>query len=1016
MKEPNLKKMKWLLTLFLLNIASFYATAQQTNVTGTVTDVQGVPIPGVNIVQKGTTNGVVSDFDGNYTINLNDGSDILIFTYIGYRSTEEEVGSKTIVNVTLSEDTQALDEVVVIGYGTQRKSDLTGSVASVSSEDITQVPSSRVDQVLQGRAAGVQVTQTSGAPGAGTVIRVRGGNSITGSNEPLWVIDGIVVGTNFNLNNINANDIKSIEILKDASSIAIYGSRGANGVVLVTTKNGAGAGFGKPQVSVGLYTSMQMVPEQPDMLTQAEQIAFTNESARFRSAAEPFPNAPSSYPDNDWYDLLMDPSPIYNADISIAGSSENGNVNYYNSLNFFDQDGIIKSSGIQKYIFRSNLDIRLNDKLKTGFRINYSRISQDNGVVSFGNAFAILPTQPIYNDDGTFNGFDEVIGTPFSNPIANIALNTNETFTNNLLATAYLEYKPWENWMIRSTFSPEFNNTKQNRFISSQSPDLLIVDDLGRASVRTVASNGWNNENTIQYQSDFSENHNLTLLGGASFQKVSTEVTEAEAFGITSDAVGFNNLGFSDPTRSVINSDYTGFQIASFFGRINYSYKDKYLFTLVGRTDGSSVFASGNKYEFYPSVAGAWKISEEGFMQNQSFFKDLKLRTSYGKSGNQAIGPYRTLGLLTEANTTLNGSEIPGLTLGRPSNPSLKWETTTSFDIALEASMFGGALFTEFNYYQKETNDLLLDVTIPRQTGFTSQLQNVGSLENKGWELLVNSKNIQNDNFSWNSTLTLSSNKNKILDLGGVDFIDVTVDEILGSGNTRLIVGQPVPVFTGVRYLGTWKSQEEIDASGLTSPQVVGGSRFEDLNGDGIISTEDNVVLGDPTPDLIFGLQNTFTYKNLDFSFHFQGTKGNEVFNLRTRNHYFNRGETTKFGDLRNRWTESNTTSDIPRAGADSVTNTPSNSEYVEDGSHVRLKTARLAYNFPMDKMGWGDTVKNMSLYVSGSNLLLFSDFRLIDPETSSFGRNGLGNIAQGYSNGEYPNPRVVTLGLNVTF
>ena len=1013
MKNKISERFKWLLTLFAITLCSNMGMAQDTNITGTVLADDG-PLPGASVVVKGTTRGVSTDFDGNYTIEAGP-DDILQFSYIGYTAKEVKVGSQTQINVVLEAGNE-LDEVVVIGYGTTTKSDLTGSVSTVSSEEITQIPSSRVDQVLQGRAAGVQVTQTSGAPGAGTVIRVRGGNSITGSNEPLWVIDGIVVGTNFNLNNINANDIKSIEILKDASSIAIYGSRGANGVVLVTTKNGAGAGFGRPQVSVGVYTSMQMVPEQPDMLSQAEQIAFTNESAEFRSAAIPFPNDPSTYPNNDWYDLLMDPSPIYNADISIAGTSENGNINYYNSLNYFNQDGLIISTGIEKYIFRSNLDLKLSDKLKTGFRINYSRINQDNGVVGYGNVFANLPTQPIYNDDGTFNGFDEIVGSPWSNPIANAQLNTNETFTNNLLATAYLEYSPWPKWMIRSTFSPEFNNIKQNRFTSSQSPDLLEVGDLGRASVRTVASSGWNNENTIQYQSDFGENHSVTALAGASFQKVSTEIAEAEAFGITSDAAGFNNLGFSDPTRSVVSSDFTGFQIASFFGRLNYTYKDKYLLTLVGRTDGSSVFAEGNKYEFYPSIAGAWKISEESFMQDQSFFRDLKLRASYGKSGKQAIYPYRTLGVLTEANTTLNGAEVPGLTLGRPSNPNLKWETTTSLDIALEASMFGGRLFTEFNYYQKETNDLLLDVTIPRQTGFTSQLQNVGSLENKGWEFLINSTNINTDNFNWNSTLTLSSNKNKILDLGGVDFIDVTVDAILGSGNTRLIVGESVPVFTGVRYLGTWKSQEEIDASGLTDPQVVGGSRFEDLNGDGIISTEDNVVLGSPLPDLIFGFENSFSYKNLDFSFYFQGTTGNEVYNLRMRNHYFNRGETTKFGDLRDRWTINNPTSDIPRAGGDSVTNTPPNSEYVEDGSHIRLKTARIAYNFPVEKMGWGNRVKNMSLYVSGSNLLLFSDFRLIDPETSNFGRTGLGNIAQGFSDGEYPNPRVLTLGLNVTF
>lgn len=1009
--KSTLSKLWTQVFTLLITLSSMAAWSQQT-VTGTVSADDG-PLPGASVVVKGTTKGVSTDFDGNYTIEAG-ADDTLSFSYIGYTPKEVLVGTQSQINVTLETDNQ-LDEVVVIGYGTTTKSDLTGSVASVSAEDITQVPSSRVDQVLQGRAAGVQVTQVSGAPGAGTAIRVRGGNSITGSNEPLWVIDGIVVGTNFNLNNINANDIKSIEILKDASSIAIYGSRGANGVVLLTTKNGAGVGTGKPEISVNLYTSMQMLPELPDLLSKEEQIAFTNESADFRSAAVPFPDAPSTYPDNDWVDLTTGAAPIYNADISIAGASEN--VNYYNSINYFNQEGIVESSGIEKFIFRSNLDINLSDKLKAGFRINYSRIKVDNGLTSFGgNAFGTLRTQPIFNDDGTYNGFNDVIGSPFSNPLANIELNTNETFTNNLLGTVYLEYSPAPAWTIRSTFSPEFNNTKQNRFNSSQSPGNLAigVTDGGTASVRTVASNGWNNENTIQYRTDLGENHGLTVLGGASFQKVSTEITQAEAAGITSDATGFNNLGNSDPARSIVSSGYNGFQIASFFGRINYDYKGKYLLTLVGRTDGSSVFAEGNKYEFYPSVAGAWKISEEEFMQDQSIFKDLKLRASWGRSGNQAIGPYRTLGVLTEANTTLNGSEVPGLTLGRPSNPNLKWETTTSLDIALEASMFGGRLFTEFNYYQKETNDLLLDVTIPRQTGFTSQLQNIGALENKGWELLVNSTNVTNDNFSWNSTITLASNKNKILDLGGQEFIDVVVDPIIGSGNTRLIVGESVPVFTGVNYLGTWKSQAEIDASGLTS-QVVGGSRFEDLNGDGIISTEDNVILGSPLPDLIFGFENSFSYKNLDFSFFFQGTTGNEVYNLRMRNHYFNRGETVKFGDLRDRWTVDNPTSDIPRAGADSVTNTPSNSEYVEDGSHIRLKTVRLAYNLPTGSAGLKG-LKNATIYVSGSNLLLFSKTRLIEPEASNFGRTGLGNIAQGYLDGAYPNPRVITLGLNVTF
>ncbi|GIZ09490.1 SusC/RagA family TonB-linked outer membrane protein [Flavobacterium sp. UMI-01] len=991
------------------------AMSNAQSISGTVM-ADGQPLPGATVLIKGTTQATSSDMDGKFLINAT-AQNVLVFSYIGYASKEIPVGNKKQINVVLEQDNK-LDEVVIIGYGTQRKSDLTGSVSSVSAKDIRAVPVSRVDQALQGRASGVQVTQNSGAPGAATSIRVRGGNSITGSNEPLWVIDGIIVGNNYDLNNLNSNDIKSIEILKDASSIAIYGSRGANGVVLVTTKNGSGSGSGKPQVSAGVYTSTQLVPERPNFLSQAEQIKYTNEDARFRGVAEPLPGDPSSYPDNDYFDLLLNPSPIFNADVSISGASENGNVSYYNSLNFFDQDGLIENSGIEKYIFRSNIDFKLGKKLKAGFRVNYSRIKQDNGVVGYGGLLNILPTQPVYNADGSFNGFDDVVGAPFNNPVATAKLDTDETISSNLLGTVYLEYSPIKNLIIRSTFNPDITNSKRNQFNSSQRPDFLSVQETGNAKISSLSTFGWNNENTIQYDTKSGDNHRYTFLGGASFQKYTSEAFSAQAFGITTDAVGFNNLGLgTDPSRNLVTSSYPNpFQLASFFGRANYNYKDKYLLTLVGRYDGTSVFAKGNQWGFYPSVAAAWKISEEPFMQKQNVFHDLKLRTSFGQAGNQAIGAYATKAILVEANTTLNGIQQPGLTLGRPENSNLSWETTTSFDVALEASFLKGRLFTEFNYYYKKTTDLLLDVTIPRQTGFTSQLQNVGALQNKGWEFLVKSTNVRNSNFNWNSTLTLSSNKNKVLDLGGKEYIDVVVDQILGSGNLRIIKGETVPVFTGVRYLGTWKSQQEIDESGLASgTQVVGGPKFEDLNKDGIISNADNVVLGSPFPDLIFGFENNISYKNFDLSFYFQGTVGNEVYNLRTKVGYFTRGEAAKYAEVVNRWTPDNPTSNIPRAGSDGVTAIPSNSMDVEDGSHLRLKNVKLAYNFPVEKMGLKD-VKNMSVYVSGTNLLLLSNFRLIDPETSRFGKDGLGNIAQGFSNGEYPNAKVLTLGLNVTF
>lgn len=1000
-------KKTWIIALLYFSCASV-SFAQ--SVSGKVM-ADGQPLPGASVLIKGTTQGTTSDIEGKFTIAANPNT-TLVFSFVGYTSKEVVVGNQTLINVELLSD-NLLDDVVVIGYGTQKKSDLTGSVSTVSSKQISKVPNSRVDQALQGRAAGVQVTQTSGAPGAGTSIRVRGGNSITGSNEPLWVIDGIIVGTNFNLNNLNSNDIQSIEILKDASSIAIYGSRGANGVVLVTTKSGKSVVGGKPEITFGVYSGVQLVPRIPEQLNQEEQIAYTNEDARFRSAAEPFPGNPSDYPNIDWYDLMMDASPITNADVSISGSSENGSVTYYNSVNYFNQDGLIKNSGIQKFIYRSNLDLRLSDKIRAGFRVNYSRLNQNNGTASFGELLAILPTQPVINEDGTYNGFNDVVGAPFGNPLADAELSTNRTFTNNLLGTIYLEYNPIKNLILKSTFNPEFNNVKRNRFVSSQSPDLLIVGDLGNASVNTTAELGWNNENTIQYSYNPSSDHKFVFLGGASFQKVQVESVGSQAFGITSDVAGFNNLSFSDPRRAVVTSGFTGFQIASFFGRANYTYKNKYLLTLVGRTDGSSVFAPGSQFGFYPSAAAAWKITEEPFMQNQSFFVDLKLRASYGIAGNQAIEPYRTKAILVEANTTLNGLENPGLTLGRPANPDLGWETTRSIDVALEGTMLGGRLFAELNYYHKRTKDLLLDVTIPRQTGFISQLQNIGSLQNQGLELFLNTKNITRPNFSWNSTLALSGNRNKVLDLGGTEFIDVVVDAIRGSGNTRIIVGENVPVFTGVRYLGTWKNQEEIDASGLSS-QVVGGPRYEDLNGDGIISNQDAVVLGSPQPNFIYGMENSFTFKNWDFSFYFQGTQGNEVYNLRSQVGLFQRGESPKYKEVINRWTPENPTSNIPRAGSDAVTGQISNSEFVEDGSHFRLKTARIGYNVPSSKLN--GKLKSLTAYAAGTNLFILSNFRLIDPESSRFGSSGLGNIAQGFSNGEYPNAQMFTFGLNATF
>ncbi len=1003
-----------LTSVIALIIFSFFFShgllAQGHTVSGKVTDDKGNELPGVSVIVKGTAQGTTSDVKGDFNISTLPENATLVFTYIGMKSKEIPVGAQSIINVSLSEDALGMEEVVVIGYGAVKKSDMTGAVSSISMDDLELLPTPRIDQMLQGRAAGVQITQTNGSPGAGTVIRVRGGNSIEGNNEPLWVIDGIIVGQSFDLNNINPNDIESIEILKDASSVAIYGARGANGVMLVTTKAGTGIG-GKPRVSLHASTGVQSPVGKPSLLNGPDQAAYANEDAIYRGVGIPYPDM-SVVPNTDWLDIIMRKASITSIDASISGNSTDGNVNYYISANYFNQEGIIPNSGIKKYIFRTNLDVALSPKVKVGARLNLSLLERDNGTVGYGSLVTRIRTVPVFNDDGTYNGFNPISNAPQNNPVFDSKFNINETLTNNFLGTVYLEYRPTKNLVIKSTMNPEINNVKNNWFVSSQSPDRLLIGEGGEASVNNLSSLGWNNENTILYTPKIGEDHKLSALGGITFQKYSAESSYAEAYGLTTDALKFNNLSLvADQTRHQLGSNFDAFQIVSFLSRINYTYKDKYLVTLVGRSDGSSRFAPGNKYAFFPSMALAWNLDKESFIADLGVFSALKLRGSYGKAGSQAIDSYRTLAIMMDARSTYNGIPTTGTTIGRPANNGLKWETTNQLDIGLEAEFFGGRLSATIDYYKKNTIDLLLNVQIPRVTGFDTQLRNLGEVENRGLELLINTVNIIKVDLSWSTDLTLSANRNKVLDLAGADFINRVIPNATQGVAGRLYVGQPAPVFVGVNYLGTWKSQEEIDATNMVN-QRVGGARFEDTNGDGVINEADYVIIGNPQPDFIFGINNSFKFKNWDFSIYFQGTYGNDIYNTLTDRAFFGIPETANYAETLNRWTPENPTSNIPRAGTQVFTSTPNNSFMVEDASHIRLKNVSLAYNLPGEKIGM-NKIGNITMYLSGVNLALWSNFRLIDPETSRFGTE---NVAQGFSSAEYPAPRIVTIGLKTTF
>ena len=994
------------------------SSAAEQALTGQITDENSEPLPGVNILVQNTSVGTVTDVEGNYRINAPDEATTLVVSSVGYLTQQIAIEGRSVIDIQMEPDVQSLSEVVVVGYGTQKKSDLTGSVSQVEGEALENVPVSRVDQVLQGRSTGVQVTQVSGEPGSATSIRIRGGNSIQGNNQPLWVIDGVIVGQDFDLNNINTNDIKSIDILKDAASVAIYGTRGANGVILVTTKSGAGITGGKPQVTLNAYRGTQKILEGVEFLNGPQHAAYANEDAAFRQAALPFPDL-SVVPDVNWLDQITRVAPVTNIDASVAGASEDQKINYFVSGNYFNQQGIIRSSGIKKYIFRTNLDYQISDAVKAGFRINVSRLQQERNKINIGGAFLNgIPSRAIYDDEGQFTFENPVSASVQSNLEADVQRKVDQGATTNLLGNLYLEVAPIKGLVLRTTFSPEINEFKRNAFNPGTLPENLVINAGGDALISTRSSIGFINENTVSYTTDFSTDHSLNLLGGFTLQQYQQENNLSRAFEFSNDVTAFNNLAFgSNPNRNIVGSDYGAFQLVSWLGRANYSYQSKYLLTLVGRVDGSSRFAPGNQYAFFPSIAVGWRLSDESFIQDMNVFDNLKLRASYGIAGSQAIESFRTLAVLDVANTTFSGQEQAGVTLGRPANPDLKWETTRQFDIGLEASFIEGRLSFEVDYYAKETRDLLLNVEIPRQTGFSSRLQNLGQIQNRGLELMVNSINVSTENLRWATTLTLSGNRNTVLDLGGDSLINVASPADQSGINGRLIVGETAPVFVGVNYLGTWKSQEEIDASGLVE-QDIGGPHFEDTNGDGQVTEDDYIVLGSPQPDFIFGLQNSVSYRNWSLDFFLQGTYGNEVFNSLTQVAFFGRSENNKYAETINRWTPDNSTSDIPRAGAiAAVSEIKSNSMMVEDASHLRLKTLQLGYNLPLDQ--WNvSAIQRVNIYFSATNLFILSDYRLKDPETSLFGNSGdplQRNVALGFSEGQYPTARTVSLGVKVT-
>jgi len=1017
----------------------FNPTWAQETISGKVTDESdNGDLPGVNVLVKGTTTGTVTDADGNYQLSIAEDARTLVFSSVGYQTREVNIGNRNVINISLSSDVQALSEVVVIGYGTQRKSDLTGAVSSVSREDLELPVINTPDQALQGKAAGVNVFTGSHEPGGAMSVEVRGTASLNAGGSPLYVIDGVPLsdyvgtsalggnGPSFNpMANIDPTSIQSIEVLKGASATAIYGSRGSNGVVLITTKQGEA---GKAKIDYSGQVSMAGPVNKLDFLNAQEHAMLVNERARLLGNPEVFTQEQVNAfgVGTDWQDeIFRDPAVSQRHQLSVSGGSED--VRYYVSGSYNDNQGLIVGSSFQRYGATINLNANASERLKIDQNLQISRTTQDRvltgrkGYGSQGDIMSYMintsPTIPVYDENGNYVNTRDV-------PLGG---DDNPLFTAN-----EYEIDRWDTRVVGNV-AATYNIAEGFDAVVRLGTDILDYSlgeyfpigsrpaNNGQANFNEVRRNNFLNENLLKYNNTFGI-HRIDALAGFTYQTEEFMQTQASGRGFPSDAYKYWNTGIaqSPSNPSTFKNEWT---LLSWIGRINYVLADKYLFTATARADGSSKFGVNNKWGIFPSAAFAWRISNEGFMDNVEPVSNLKLRLSYGQSGNDRIGVYESLSLInfssSDGSSYLFGANDPAskVVRARPNgiaNPDLGWERSEDYNIGIDLGMFNDRVNLTADYYNQTTTDLLLNVPLPNQSGFRSVFQNTGSVKNQGIELTLNTYNLVGD-FKWNSTIVWAHNENEILSLGGAPYMYVGW---AGGGNVRnhgrnvarLEPGYPVGMFYGsvLHPNRVWLSQEEIDEVGTMPNAFPGDYRFQDLNGDGRYTADDDTFVGDPNPDFTFGFTNDFSYKNFNLRVFFQGVVGNTTLMV-TKNEIA--GGTNLWRDDRERrWTEDN-----PRVGGD-VTNSVRNSypalvtdDNAYDGSFVRLKNIQLSYNLPLKS----SLFRNAQIFVAGRNVLTLTDYPGWDPEVNASGGS---NRIKGVDRFPYPSSKSFITGVNIGF
>lgn len=989
---------------------------------GVVKDNEGNPLPGVTVKLQGPVSRSAStNVEGNYTFgNLPSGTYEIAFSYIGFATLTKQItlkdGQEALLDVSLSEDVNTLNEVVVVGYGTQRRSDLTGSVSSVTPEDFEQQPVNRIDEALQGRAAGVQITRNSGAPGGDVKIRIRGANSLRGNNDPLYVIDGFIGG---DFQSLNPNDIESIEVLKDASATAVYGSRGANGVVLVTTKTGKSE---TPQISFKTFYSISQVPQKIELLNSVDFAGVVNEMNAALGANPAFSESEIAQfrtsGGTDWQDQIFQNGAAQNYQLSLSGGGKG--VRYFVSGNIQDQDGIMKNIDYSRYSLRTNLNADVTDKLKVALNLSNNVDRHHNsrylgGYISpLTQALGWAPTEPVYETDGTYNSFANV-GSIYNNPVAELFEVADDASVTNLLLNGNVRYAFTKELSLTVLGGYQSKNTSGNVF-NGQFSDIGLTTKAPTATASDERISSWQNSNILTYEKEFNTNHRLTLTGIYEQQVKNLKGFTAAANGLITPSLTYYNLGLG--TGQPFSNAWKE-SLQSFVGRANYSLFDKYLFTATLRADGSSKFYNKNKYGYFPSAAFAWRMTEEPFIKNLNTFYDLKLRASYGATGSQAINAYAALPLLRtgqQYNYALNGAVLkPGVGLGNPGNEDLKWETTTQTNLGADMSFFNGRLAFTFDLYHKNTTDLLLPNPVPRYAGGGNIIQNLGSMQNRGVELSLSGDPFSSKSFKWNTSFNFTLNRTKVTDLGGLEeYFPGTrygAGEAIASGFV-VREGEPLGQFYGFDYLGVWKSSEAAEAAKFGVKP--GDSRYRDLNGDNSINTNDLTVIGNAYPDFVLGLNNSFQYKNFSLNLFLQGRSGGNVFNM-NRWYILGMGAAARHPtspEIMNRWTPSNENTDIP-AVSTTNRNLMQSSRWLEDGSFIRVKNVNLSYSLPKNIIPL-KSMTELRMYVSAQNLFTFTSYKGYDPEASQT-ESDL-DTDFGIDSGSYPNPRLFTFGLDVTF